>query len=363
MAIVKLNNVTKKFGEITAIKDLSFDCPENRIFCILGPSGAGKTTTLRIIAGLEDPNQGEVWIGDRIVNGIPARFRNVAMVFEAYALYPHLTVFDNIAFPLRKIKGLSKDDIKKKVTETAKILEIDMLLDRKPAFLSGGQKQRVAIGRSIVRDPNVFLFDEPIAHLDAKLREQMRTEIKRLQRSLETTTLYVTHDQIEALTIADLIAVINLGELHQIGVPEDVYDNPADTFVATFVGSPAMNLFDVELLSENNKNFLQTDSFKIDLPAAFADKVKNLTSNKLVMGIRPENISISTQKIDDNHIETMVYVVEPIGDKIIIDCKLGEDLFRVKTLSNQNLSIDQKVWVYFKPEHTRLFAGETGKSL
>jgi multiple sugar transport system ATP-binding protein len=363
MAVIKLENVTKTFGEVTAIKNLSIECPENRIFCLLGPSGAGKSTTLRVIAGLEDPNEGKILIGDKVVNDIPARFRNVAMVFEAYALYPHLTVFDNIAFPLRKIKGLSKEDIKRKVVETAQTLEIDMLLDRKPAFLSGGQRQRVAIGRAIVRDPNVFLFDEPIAHLDAKLREQMRTEIKRLQRALKTTTIYVTHDQIEAMTIADIIAVINLGILHQVGIPEVVYDNPADTFVATFVGSPAMNMFDMELLNENGNSILQAEAFQIGLPVSFTDKIKELTSNKLIMGIRPENIVIALEKVNNDYIESMVYVVEPIGDKIIVDCKIGKDLFRVKTISSKNFKIDQKIWIYFKPDDIRLFVKETGMSL
>lgn len=260
MAGVKLVNVWKQFGEVTAVKNMNLDIKDGEFMILLGPSGCGKTTTLRMISGLEEPTKGQIYIGDKLVADpekgvfVPPKDRDIAMVFQSYALYPHMTVYDNIAFPL-KLRKVPKQEIDQRVREVAEMLGLTELLKRKPRELSGGQRQRVALGRAIVRKPQVFLMDEPLSNLDAKLRVKMRAELKKLQRQLGVTTIYVTHDQVEAMTMGDRIAVINAGELQQVGSPDEVYDKPANTFVAGFIGSPPMNSMDASITEDGFADF------------------------------------------------------------------------------------------------------------
>src|SRR6201993_2520164 len=246
MAEVKLRNVVKRFDDVEAVRSISLDIPDNEFVVLVGPSGCGKSTTLRMIAGLEELTSGDISIGGELVNDLPPKDRDIAMVFQNYALYPHMTAYENMSFGL-KLRKFSKDEIRRRVDNAARILDIAELLDRKPKALSGGQRQRVAMGRAIVRNPKVFLFDEPLSNLDAKLRVQMRTEIKRVHQKVKTTTVYVTHDQVEAMTLADRVVVMNNGHIEQIGAPNDLYHNPKTRFVAGFIGSPAMNFIPARL--------------------------------------------------------------------------------------------------------------------
>ncbi|WP_297487983.1 ABC transporter ATP-binding protein, partial [Thermococcus sp.] len=292
MAEVQLINVWKVFGGFTAVKDMNLHVKDREFMILLGPSGCGKTTTLRMIAGLEEPTKGRIYIGDRLVADpekdvfVPPRDRDVAMVFQSYALYPHMSVYDNIAFPL-KLRKVPKSEVDKRVREVAEMLGLSELLNRKPRELSGGQRQRVALGRAIVRKPRVFLMDEPLSNLDAKLRVRMRAELKRLQRQLGVTTVYVTHDQVEAMTMGDRIAVINAGQLQQVGSPEEVYHKPANTFVAGFIGSPPMNFLEGTLTEDG---FVDFGEFRLKLlPDQFEVlREENLIDKTITFGIRPE---------------------------------------------------------------------------
>ncbi len=289
MASVNFSNVTKRFGEVVAVNNLNIDVEDKEFLVLVGPSGCGKTTALRLLAGLEELTDGEIKIGDRTVNDIAPKDRDIAMVFQSYALYPHMSVYENMAFGL-KLRKMDKKEIKKRVDNAAKILGIEELLDRKPRQLSGGQRQRVAVGRAIVREPNVFLLDEPLSNLDAKLRVQTRAEISKLHKQLETTFIYVTHDQTEAMTMATRIAVMNLGVLQQIDTPQNLYDNPANKFVAGFIGSPAMNFFDGKVSKENDKIIINCNSFKIVIPSKFTKTYESLEGKDIFLGIRPEDI-------------------------------------------------------------------------
>ena len=293
MARVLLQNVWKRYGKVEAVKEVTFEVRDHEFFCLLGPSGCGKSSTLRMIAGLEEISEGEIYIGDRVVNRVEPKDRDVAMVFESYALYPHKTVYDNMAFPLRIRKGqYTEAQIKERVTHAAKILEINELVNRYPRQLSGGQKQRVAIGRAIVREPQVFLMDEPISHLDAKLRTQMRGELKHLQKVLKSTMVYVTHDQLEAMSMADRIAIMYRGVLQQVGTPDEVFNHPVNNIVAGFIGDPPMNFIDCRLKVEGDDWWLGNHAFKIkilpDLAAKFKQNSKSFGGTMdLVLGIRP----------------------------------------------------------------------------
>ncbi|WP_346900629.1 sn-glycerol-3-phosphate import ATP-binding protein UgpC [uncultured Roseibium sp.] len=306
MATITLDTVRKVYaGAVEAVKGVSVDIADGEFIVLVGPSGCGKSTLLRMIAGLEDISHGEISIGDRIVNKVDPADRDIAMVFQNYALYPHMTVYNNLAYGLRNRK-IAKDEIDRRVKDAARILEIGEYLDRKPRALSGGQRQRVAMGRAIVREPAAFLFDEPLSNLDAKLRVQMRVEIKRLQKALGTTSVYVTHDQLEAMTLADRLIVLNGGAIEQIGAPVDVYDKPASTFVASFIGSPAMNL--VPVRSENGR--LQAESGTgLDAPNLHG-------ADRYLLGVRPEHLEIGsekTQRPDKLSMEFTVNVLEPVG--------------------------------------------------
>lgn len=320
MASVTFDNIVKKFGDFTAIQDLNLEIKDEEFLVLVGPSGCGKTTALRCLAGLEEVTSGKIFIGDRMVNDVPPKDRDIAMVFQSYALYPHMSVFDNMAFGL-KLRKLPKDQILKRVENSAKILGIEGLLKRKPRELSGGQRQRVALGRAIVREPKVFLLDEPLSNLDAKLRVQTRAEISKIHNKLGTTFVYVTHDQTEAMTMADRIAVMNKGILQQLDTPQVLYDQPANLFVAGFIGTPAMNFFTMKLVKEGDTIFVDNGEFKITLPADKAAKVMHLIGKDVVFGIRPDDIhdpDYSPANIHGEHVTAKVDVVELMGNEILV---------------------------------------------
>jgi sn-glycerol 3-phosphate transport system ATP-binding protein len=305
MTKINLNNIKKSFGKNTVIQDLSVDINDGELIVIVGPSGCGKSTLLRMIAGLEEVNSGDIIINNKNVNNLEPMERNIAMVFQNYALYPHMTVFENMSYGL-KIQKTPKDEINSRVKEAAEILELSELLERKPNQLSGGQRQRVAMGRAIVRKPDVFLFDEPLSNLDAKLRVQMRLEIKKLQRKLNVTSLYVTHDQVEAMTLADKMIVMNEGNVEHIGTPLDVYQQPKSLFTAQFIGSPAMNI----LKGTADGNEIKIGDFKI--------KSENSYSGEVNFGIRPEHLTID----DNGPIKAAVEFIELIGSNTLIHCRI-----------------------------------------
>ncbi|MGM0367166.1 MAG: ABC transporter ATP-binding protein [Actinomycetota bacterium] len=319
MAKVTLKNLTKNFEDVVAVNKMDTVIEDQEFVVLVGPSGCGKTTTLRMVAGLEEVTGGEIYIGDRIVNDIPPKDRDIAMVFQNYALYPHMNVYDNMAFGL-KLRKTPRAEIKRRVEEAARILEIEGLLKRKPKQLSGGQRQRVALGRAIVRDPKVFLMDEPLSNLDAKLRVQMRTEIAKLHQRLKATIIYVTHDQTEAMTMAEKIIIMKDGIVQQIGKPQEVYDHPHNMFVAGFIGSPAMNFTDVKITDElklYNKNFTLDTSEKIKKVI----ENNNLKGKDAVLGIRPEDLEDSAfipRAKEGNIIKSKVEVTEPMGAEIYV---------------------------------------------
>ena len=303
MSQVRLSNVTKVYDDIFAVQEVDLTIQDGEFLVMVGPSGCGKSTTLRMIAGLESITAGEITIGDRVVNDVRPQDRNIAMVFQNYALYPHMTVRQNMSFGLQLSEEYAESEIEERVEDAANLLEIPELLDQLPKQLSGGQQQRVALGRSIVRDPEVFLMDEPLSNLDAKLRTQMRTELQRIQEELGVTTIYVTHDQTEAMTMGDRIAILNDGELQQVAEPEACYGRPNNKFVAGFIGSPSMNFFEVDVVSTDDGIRLTGDGLETTLPIS-------LESGEYTLGVRPEDLSVRT---DDNGFETVVDVVEPMG--------------------------------------------------
>ena len=327
MAEIRLVEVTKRFGSNTAVDRINLTAQEKEFLVLVGPSGCGKTTTLRMIAGLEETTEGEVYIGDRRVNNVAPKDRDIAMVFQNYALYPHMSVYKNLAFGLKQRK-FPRSEINLRVTEVAHMLGIEELLKRKPKELSGGQRQRVAMGRAIVRKPEVFLFDEPLSNLDAKLRVQMRGELGKLHRQLETTIVYVTHDQIEAMTLADRIVVMNNGIIMQSGAPMDVYNNPKNLFVAGFIGSPAMNFFEVRIAAEKGTLRVKGDSFQLTIPDGLQDRFLQAKDRELVLGIRPEHIYDKTIKgpfPGGEPLRATVEVVEPIGSQVILLASCGTE--------------------------------------
>ncbi len=323
---VKFEDVSKKFGEFEAVKNLNFEIEDGEFFVILGPSGSGKTTTLRMIAGLEKPTSGRIYIGDRDVTDLAPKDRNIAMVFQNYALYPHMTVYDNMAFALKlKRRGFrrvyTKDEIDERVHRAAKMLHIEEQLEKKPSQLSGGQRQRVALGRALVRNPSVFLFDEPLSNLDAKLRAEMRVELKRIHQELKATMVYVTHDQLEAMTLGDRIMVLNHGEIMQIDDPMSMYNNPRNIFVATFIGSPEMNILDCEIREDG----LDFGDFLLPLSQDMKEILREHMGARVKFGIRPEDVMDSLFVEDKNaqRIRAKVDVVEPLGPEIHAHLKIG----------------------------------------
>ena len=359
MAKVLLKNVTKRFGEVLAVNQLSLEVKDKEFMILLGPSGCGKTTALRCIAGLETPEEGEIYIGNRLVNDLDPKERDIAMVFQSYALYPHMTVFKNLAFPLENAR-VPKEEIKNKVQEVAELLRIEMLLDRKPKQLSGGQRQRVALGRAMVREPHVFLMDEPLSNLDAKLRIYMRAELKKLQRELGITTIYVTHDQIEAMTMGDRIAILNEGLLQQTGIPNEVYFDPSNLFVAGFIGSPPMNFFDCTLKGD----ILDAGAFLYVLSKDLAKAIEGATSDRLVLGVRPQDILVYREaKSEKNTMEAQVDMIEPLGETSIIDFKVGKYLFKTIVSPDFQAEVGDKFLVIFPEEKLHIFDKKIGKKI
>ncbi len=367
MARVRLVNVTKRFGKVVAVDHISFEVRDREFFALLGPSGCGKTTTLRLIAGLEIPDEGEIYIDDVLVNYVHPKDRDVAMVFQNYALYPHMTVFENIAFPLmvrKKELGLTREDIRKRVIEVAKLLGIEELLNRYPHQLSGGQQQRVALARALVRRPRVWLLDEPLSNLDAKLRMQMRAELKKLQKSLGITTIYVTHDQVEAMSMADRIAVMNEGKILQVGTPDDLYYKPSNTFVATFIGAPPMNLLHCELREEADGYYLYCPGFKKRLDDEIAKFIVNQGYGpKLLLGIRPEFIKISRTKESPEAIEAKVFVTEPLGSEVIVNVEIEGELLKIRAPPGSRYEMGETVYITIDWSKIVLFDEKTQKAI
>jgi multiple sugar transport system ATP-binding protein len=357
MASVNYDHVSKKFGDFTALNDLNIEIADKEFLVLVGPSGCGKTTALRCLAGLEEVTAGRVMIGNQVVNDVAPKDRDIAMVFQSYALYPHMTVFDNMAFGL-KLRKVPKDQIKRRVEEAAQILGIEHLLKRKPRELSGGQRQRVAVGRAIVREPKVFLFDEPLSNLDAKLRVQTRAELSKLHQRLQTTFIYVTHDQTEAMTMASRIAVMNKGILQQLDTPQNLYDNPANLFVAGFIGSPAMNFFPAKLRKDGDTLYVDTGDYAVKVPE---DKVKlygPYTGKDVIFGIRPENIhnpAFIPPGIHASPVEVKVDVTELMGNEIFLYLLSGKTSFVARVDPRTRFQMGDQVQVVFDMDNIHIF--------
>ena len=365
MASVTYEHVTKKFGDVKAVNDLNLQIEDKEFLVFVGPSGCGKTTALRLLAGLEEITSGQIMIEGKVINDIAPKDRDIAMVFQSYALYPHLSVFDNLAFGL-KLRKTPKEEIMRRVNEAAEILGIQDLLDRKPRQLSGGQRQRVAVGRAIVREPKVFLFDEPLSNLDAKLRVAMRGEISKLHHRLQTTFIYVTHDQVEAMTMASRIAVINKGILQQLDTPQNLYDKPVNMFVAGFIGSPAMNFFKGKLRKDGEKFIVGENDFNVQLPSSRSEDYQSFIGKPVVFGIRPEDIhnpAFTPPSIHAEKVTVKVDVTELMGNEILLYLLVGENTFVARVDPRTNFKIGEKVEVAFNMDNFHLFDPETEQAI
>jgi multiple sugar transport system ATP-binding protein len=363
MAIVSLKNISKSYdGNSKVVDNISFDIQDKEFVVLVGPSGCGKTTTLRMIAGLEEITDGEISIDDKVVNTLQAKDRDIAMVFQNYALYPHLNVYDNMAFSL-KIRKTDKNEIERRVKEAAQILDIEQLLKRKPSALSGGQRQRVAVGRSIVRDPKVFLFDEPLSNLDAKLRVQMRAEISSLHKRLNATMVYVTHDQVEAMTMADKIVVMKDGIIMQIGSPLDLYNNPDNAFVAGFIGSPPMNFITMTVDTSGKKIILDEGDYKLEIPENFRELLIPYNGKKISFGTRPENFTYSENHTENVSITAKVRIVEQLGEEIHLHALTREGGIIAKLPPTLSFDTDETVYLQPDMDMIRLFDTETGAAI
>ena len=363
MASIKFNNVVKSYGDVNIIKGLDLEINDKEFMVLVGPSGCGKSTTLRMIAGLEEVSDGELYIGDRVVNSVHPKDRDVAMVFQSYALYPHMSVRENIAFGL-KLRKMPKDEIDRLVTEAADTLGLAHLLDRKPKALSGGQRQRVALGRAIVRKPSVFLFDEPLSNLDAELRVQMRAEIGKLQKRLGITSVYVTHDQVEAMTMGDRIAVLHDGELRQVGTPLDLYDTPQNVFVAQFIGTPNMNIITMKASEDGN---LSHEAMSFQAPEEWAAAVKSRSGKDVVVGFRPEHV-----RPHDEHEWTVkaemkgtVDIIETLGHEIVIHMSVSgcDERMIAKMDAHKVPAVGSEITLDINLEKLHMFDAETENRL
>ncbi len=347
MAGIRVEKVSKRFGKVEALKGVDLEVQDQEFLVLLGPSGCGKTTLLRIVAGLEAPTSGEVYIGERRVTHLPPRLRGIAMVFQNYAIFPHLTVYENVAFGLR-MKRRPEEEIRRKVGEVAALLHIEELLDRYPAQLSGGQRQRVAVARALAVEPEVLLMDEPLSNLDAKLRVEMRAEIAKLQRRLGVTTIYVTHDQVEAMSLADRIAVMRQGEIVQLGTPTEIYHAPADTFVGGFIGNPPMNFLRARALGGK----VVLEGFAVPSPV----------EGEVLLGVRPEDLRVSKEQAE-GAFRARVLVVEPLGPHLQLTLEREGETFRALADPDFSVAFGEEVWVRPNPGRVRLFHPKTGKAL
>ena len=347
MAGIRVEKVSKRFGKVEALKGVDLEVRDQEFLVLLGPSGCGKTTLLRIVAGLEAPTSGEVYIGERRVTHLPPRLRGIAMVFQNYAIFPHLTVYENVAFGLR-MKRRPEEEIRRKVGEVAALLHIEELLDRYPAQLSGGQRQRVAVARALAVEPEVLLMDEPLSNLDALLRLEMRAELKRLLKETRTTTLYVTHDQVEAMSLADRIAVMRQGEIVQLGTPTEIYHAPADTFVGGFIGNPPMNFLRAGALGGR----VVLEGFAVPSPV----------EGEVLLGVRPEDLRVSKEQAE-GAFRARVLVVEPLGPPLQLPLEREGETFRALADPDFSVAFGEEVWVRPNPGRVRLFHPKTGKAL
>ncbi len=369
MARVVCRNLCKRFGEGLAVDNVNLEVAEGEFLVIVGPSGCGKTTTLRMVAGLESVSSGEILIDDQVVNQVEPRHRDIAMVFQNYALYPHKKVFDNIAYPLQ-LRRVTKMEIEKRVTETSKLLGIEHLLQRRIRQLSGGERQRVALGRAIVRQPRLFLMDEPLSNLDAQLRIQMRREIIRLQRQLDITTIYVTHDQVEAMTMGDRIVIMRGGLVQQVGDPMTIYNHPANQFVARFIGSPPMNLFEGVLENQNGELQLRTGFAHYTLPARARDSLlrskttaatKVMGITKVMCGIRAEDVAVATTQTGDP--QGVIDLVEPLGSDVFVSVAMGSDMLLARANPDLLLQEGQKISATLNLTKMHFFDASSGDNL
>jgi multiple sugar transport system ATP-binding protein len=357
MASVTYENVTKKFGDVVALNNLSLEVQDKEFLVLVGPSGCGKSTALRCLAGLEEVTEGRILIGDRVVNDVPPKDRNIAMVFQSYALYPHMSVYDNMAFGL-KLRRTPKEEINRRVQEAAKILGIENLLDRKPKQLSGGQRQRVALGRAIVREPSVFLLDEPLSNLDAKLRVQTRAELIKLHQRLGTTFIYVTHDQMEAMTMADRIAVLKDGVLQQLDTPQNLYDYPGNLFVAGFIGSPSMNFFNATITGEGDQLYVDAGSFRIPITPSIKARLKDGAGKRVILGIRPEDIyfpGFVTPGVTAVDVDSVVDVTELMGNEIFLYMVTGNHSYIARVDPHVRTHVGDKIKMVFNADKIHLF--------
>jgi multiple sugar transport system ATP-binding protein len=365
MAQVTLKNVFKKFGDVAVVKDVTLTIPDKSFFVVVGPSGCGKSTLLRMVAGLEDISSGEIYIDDRLVNGVPSKNRDIAMVFQNYALYPHMTAYENMAFGL-KLRKISKKEIDERVREAADILSISHLLDRRPKAMSGGQRQRVAVGRAIVRKPKVFLFDEPLSNLDAKMRVRMRLELAKLHDRLQTTIIYVTHDQLEAMTLASQVAIMKEGTLQQVAPPLDMYNFPKNKFVAGFIGNPPMNFIEANVKETGGDVSLvigtNGTSGAVSVTSQLKKALAPYSGKKVVMGIRPEDIYDKVFYQGDakgRTLSTTVEVVEPMGAEKYLYLNSHGSSMVVRVQADNNAYVNQKIDVVLKLENAKFFDAET----
>ncbi|WP_256546236.1 ABC transporter ATP-binding protein [Halobellus inordinatus] len=360
MSDITITGLTKRFDDVTAVDDIDLEVKNGEFLVLVGPSGCGKSTTLRMIAGLEDITSGDLHIGDRRVNDLEPKERSIAMVFQNYALYPHMTGAENMKFGMKSVSDYTSAEIDERVREAAEILDIEELLDRRPSELSGGERQRVAIGRALVREPDVFLLDEPLSNLDAKLRVQMRAELLQLHRELDATTLYVTHDQTEAMTLGDRVAVLNDGEIEQVDPPQLLYDYPATRFVAEFIGSPAMNILPVELVSDDTDVSVRHEQFELPLPNADSFTAQPKSA---FFGIRPEDISLARNVAGDvPTFEAEVTVTEPLGESLLIHCRVGDDEIHVKAAARSSIDPGDRLELGVDEERLHVF-DETGEAI
>ena len=365
MAHVVLKDLVKKFSEeVIAVNSVNLDIQDKEFIVLVGPSGCGKTTTLRMVAGLEDISSGEIRIGERLVNDVPPKDRNIAMVFQNYALYPHMTVFKNMAFSL-KLRRTPKAEIEQRVKAAADILGIGELLERKPKQLSGGQRQRVAVGRAIVRDPEVFLFDEPLSNLDAKLRVNMRAELIKLHERLDATMIYVTHDQVEAMTMGDRIVVMRNGFIQQVGSPMEVYNQPQNQFVAGFIGSPPMNFLEGVLVQDNGAIQVDVKGSRLTVPADRAKQVEGYVNEPVVFGIRPEDVvpAGSGDGLFSEPLKATVEVLEPLGAEIILEMSCKGDNFTARMEPTLSARMHDEIAVSFNMERAHLFDAKTEQTI
>src|SRR6266705_4033504 len=349
MAQVMLKDLNRRFDEVHAVKDVNLLIRDKEFIVLVGPSGCGKSTTLRMVAGLEDITSDEIYLGDQFVNNLPPKDRDMAMVFQNYALYPHMTVYDNMAFGL-KMRKFPKADIEKRVSEAATLLGIPDLLKRKPRQLSGGQRQRVAVGRAIVRHPQVFLFDEPLSNLDAKLRVQMRVELKRLHDRLETTAIYVTHDQVEAMTLGDRVVVMKDGWIQQVGEPLELYRKPANRFVASFIGSPAMNFAVVAISEANGALWADAGGLRVKVPPARTEALRRYVGSRVTLGVRPEALRMASGADPAEYaFDSIAKVVEPLGAEILLNVRAGPHALVARLDPSTRLKVHESVRLAFDP--------------